>query len=59
MSEGSEPSQDPVGPGRSAAIAQAYYYVVAAIGLIFVLGGTIAALIALRKWILPASNDPS
>ena len=59
MSEGLEPNQDPVVPGRSAAIAQAYYYVVAAIGLIFVLGGTIAALIALRKWVLPASNDPS
>ena len=59
MSEAAEQSQDPVVPGRSAAIAQAYYYVIAAIGLIFVLGGTIAALIALRKWVLPASNDPS
>ena len=59
MSEAAEPPRDPVGSGRGAAIAQAYYYVVAAIGLIFVLGGTIAALIALRKWILPASNDPS
>jgi hypothetical protein len=59
VSDAPEPSQDPVVPGRGAAIAQAYYYVVAAIGLIFVLGGTIAALIALRKWILPASGDPS
>ena len=59
MSEAAEPQPDPVGPSRGAAIAQAYYYVVAAIGLIFVLGGTIAALIALRKWILPVSGDPS
>ena len=59
MSEAAEPRRDPVGPSRGAAIAQAYYYVVAAIGLIFVLGGTIAALIALRKWILPVSGDPS
>jgi hypothetical protein len=59
VNEPAEPRRDPVGPGRGAAIAQAYYYVIAAIGLIFVLGGTIAALIALRKLILPASNDPS
>ena len=59
MSEAWEPPRDPVHPGRGSAIAQAYYYVVAAIGLLFVLGGTIAALIALRKWILPASGDPS
>ena len=59
MNEAAEPRRDPVGPGRGAAIAQTYYYVVAAIGLIFVLGGTIEALIALRKWILPASSGPS
>jgi hypothetical protein len=59
VSEAAEPRRDPVGSGRGAAIAQAYYYVIAAIGLIFVLGGTIAALIALRKWIFPASADPS
>jgi len=59
VSEAAEPRPDPVGPSRSAAIAQSYYYVLAAIGLIFVLGGTIAALIALRKWILPVSGDPS
>jgi hypothetical protein len=60
VSEAAEPPPgERVGPGRGAAIAQAYYYVVAAIGLLFVLGGTIAALIALRKWILPVSGDPS
>jgi hypothetical protein len=59
VNEAAEPHQDPIGPRRGAAIAQAYYYVVAAIGLLFVLGGTIAALIALRKWILPASGDAS
>jgi hypothetical protein len=41
--------------GRAAfAISQAYDYVVAAIGLAFLLGGTIAALIGARKWVLPA-----
>lgn len=59
MNEAAEPPRDSIGPSRGTAIAQAYYYVLAAIGLIFVLGGTIAALIALRKWILPASGDPS
>jgi hypothetical protein len=59
VNEAAGPRRDPVGPSRGTAIAQAYYYVIAAIGLIFVLGGTIAALIALRKWILPASSDPS
>jgi hypothetical protein len=59
VNEAAEPHQDPIGPRRGAAIAQAYYYVVAALGLFFVLGGTIAALIALRKWILPASGDAS
>jgi hypothetical protein len=37
-------------------ISQAYYYVVAAIGLALLLGGAIAALIALRKLILPLSE---
>jgi hypothetical protein len=56
----SEPEPPPVTPaapgGRAAGISQAYYYVVAAIALIFVLGGTIAALLAVRKWILPVSG---
>jgi hypothetical protein len=44
--------------GRAAfAISQIYYYVAAAIGLGFLVGGTIAALIALRQWILPGSGD--
>jgi hypothetical protein len=58
VNEAAGPPQDPVARSRGTAIAQAYYYVVAAIGLIFVLGGTIAALIAVRRWILPA-GDPS
>lgn len=59
MKGSAEPRQDRVGPGRGAAIAQAYYSVVAAIGLIFVLGGTIVAFVAIRKWILPPSGDSS
>jgi uncharacterized protein DUF5671 len=50
---------DPSGPfsGRAAfAIAQAYYYVAAAIGLAFLVGGAIAALIALRQWVLPSET---
>jgi len=54
----SEPKdQTPASVGRGATvISQAYYYVVAAIGLIFLLGGLIAALIALRKWVFPISD---
>ena len=63
----SEPETDQQSPpfsGRGAiVISQAYYYVVAAVGLIFLLGGAIAALIALRKWVFPISEvvppDPS
>jgi hypothetical protein len=57
-----EPGEDPASSGRGAVyVSQAYYYVVAAVGLLFLLGGAIAALIALRKWILPISeaSDPS
>jgi hypothetical protein len=54
---GGEPS--PPFTGRAAfAISQIYYYVAAAIGLGFLVGGAIAALIALRQWILPGSGDP-
>ena len=51
----SEPNEQiPASSGRGATvISQAYYYVVAAVGLIFLLGGLIAALIALRKWVFP------
>lgn len=54
----SEPDQqDPASFGRGATvISQAYYYIVAAVGLIFLLGGLIAALIALRKWVFPISD---
>jgi len=46
--------------GRGATvISQTYYYVVAAVGLIFLLGGLIAALIALRKWVFPISETGS
>lgn len=49
--------QTPASSGRGATvISQTYYYVVAAIGLIFLLGGLIAALIALRKWVFPISE---
>lgn len=55
MSEPDE--QTPASSGRGATvISQAYYYVVAAVGLLFLLGGAIAALIALRKWLLPVSD---
>jgi hypothetical protein len=54
----SEPNEQiPASSGRGAiVISQAYYYVVAAVGLIFLLGGLIAALIALRKWVFPISD---
>lgn len=55
-----EPEPDPQSPpfsGRAVVvISQAYYYVAAAVGLAFLLGGGIAALIALRKWLLPVSE---
>jgi uncharacterized protein DUF5671 len=52
--------QPPASFGRGATvISQAYYYVVAAVGLIFLLGGLIAALIALRKWVFPISETGS
>lgn len=55
-----EPESDPQSPpfsGRAVlVISQAYYYVAAAVGLAFLLGGGIAALIALRKWLLPISE---
>jgi hypothetical protein len=55
---GTDPDpQSPPFSGRAAVvISQAYYYVVAAVGLAFLLGGAIAALIALRRWILPLSE---
>jgi len=54
----SEPDEKtPASTGRGATvISQTYYYVVAAVGLVFLLGGLIAALIALRKWVLPISD---
>jgi hypothetical protein len=57
----SEPDeQTPASSGRGATvISQTYYYVVAAVGLIFLLGGLIAALIALRKWVFPISETGS
>jgi hypothetical protein len=57
----SEPDeQTSASSGRGAiVISQAYYYVVAAVGLIFLLGGLIAALIALRKWVFPISDAGS
>lgn len=53
-----EPHEEtPASSGRGATvISQTYYYVVAAVGLIFLLGGLIAALIALRKWVFPISD---
>jgi hypothetical protein len=52
--------QTPASSGHGATvISQAYYYVVAAVGLIFLLGGLIAALIALRKWVFPVSETGS
>jgi hypothetical protein len=49
--------QTPASSGRGATvISQTYYYVVAAVGLIFLLGGLIAALIALRKLVFPISE---
>lgn len=55
MNEAEPGERDPASSsGRGAAyISQTYYYVVAAVGLLFLLGGAIAALIALRKWVLP------
>jgi hypothetical protein len=57
----SEPDEQiPASSGRGATvISQTYYYVVAAVGLIFLLGGLIAALIALRKWVFPISETGS
>ncbi len=41
--------------GRAAfVISQSYYYVAAVVGVGFLLGGVIAALIGLRQWILPS-----
>ena len=58
MSEPDE--QTPASSGRGATvISQTYYYVVAAVGLIFLLGGLIAALIALRKWVFPIAETGS
>jgi hypothetical protein len=51
-----EPHPPPFSDRAAIVISQAYYYVVAAIGLAFLLGGAIAALIALRKLILPLSE---
>lgn len=52
-----DPPQSPPFSGRAVVvISQAYYYVAAAVGLAFLLGGGIAALIALRKWVLPLSE---
>lgn len=54
----SEPDRQfpPFSERAAVVISQAYYYVVAAVGLAFLLGGAIAALIALRKWVLPLSE---
>ena len=59
MVGGTEPDpQSPPFSGRAVVvISQAYYYVAAAVGLAFLLGGGIAALIALRKLVLPLSES--
>jgi hypothetical protein len=47
----------PAGSGRAAfVISQTYYYVVAVVGVGLLLGGGIAALIALRQWVLPSEG---
>jgi hypothetical protein len=57
VSEDEPGEQAPAPSGRGAvSISQTYFFVVAAVGSLFVLGGAIAALIALRKWILPISE---
>ena len=44
--------------GKAAyAISQSYYYVTAVVGVALLLGGVIAALLGLRKWIFPATPD--
>ena len=58
MSEPDERTSASSGRGATV-ISQTYYYVVAAVGLIFLLGGLIAALIALRKWVFPISETAS
>jgi len=48
----------PVSSGRAAsAISQIYYYVAAAVGLAFLVGGAIAALIAVRELAIPGDFD--
>ena len=43
--------------GRAAyVISQSYYYVAAVVGVGLLLGGAIAALIALRQWLLPSTD---
>ena len=58
MSEPDERTSASSGRGATV-ISQTYYYVVAAVGLIFLLGGLIAALIALRKLVFPISETGS
>jgi Domain of unknown function (DUF5671) len=58
VSEPNDQTRASLGRGATV-ISQAYYYVVAAVGLIFLLGGLIAALIALRKWVFPISETGS
>ena len=52
---GDEPSS-PFSGRAAFAISQSYYYVAAVAGVAITLGGTIAALIALRQWVLPSSD---
>jgi hypothetical protein len=54
-----DPQAPPFSGRAVVVISQAYYYVAAAVGLAFLLGGGIAALIALRKWVLPLSEASS
>jgi hypothetical protein len=53
-----EPPHAPGSSGRAAsAISQVYYYVAAAVGVAFLVGGAIAALIAVRQLALPGRFD--
>jgi len=52
------PEPHPASSGRAAAaISQIYYYVAAAVGLAFLVGGAIAALIAVRQLAIPGDAD--
>lgn len=52
----SEPEPGPSSGRAAFVISQSYSYVAAVVGVGLLLGGGIAALVALRQWILPSSN---